>query len=200
MTTWFLRRRSTMRVSHVLCVHTSNLSFTGQRATGSTHFPNSKRIGIVRRKLSLRAVSDLSNPSTCAEHFSDFLQSCRLCSPSSSPRAIVSRVRPCDDSSLFFTHSNLIKGSPFIRHNRSSPHPFIMAAFNYGTTEWGFWWIGLMNTMVRTSSNASFTNFNSPLGPVRAVAFHPSRQLLCTGGDDYKIKVWGEFLPFVHRA
>lgn len=29
-------------------------------------------------------------------------------------------------------------------------------------------------------------------GPVRAVAFHPSRALLVTGGDDYKIKVWGE--------
>ena len=30
-------------------------------------------------------------------------------------------------------------------------------------------------------------------GPVRAVAFHPSRALLVTGGDDYKIKVWGEY-------
>lgn len=30
------------------------------------------------------------------------------------------------------------------------------------------------------------------LGPVRAVAFHPSRPLLVTGGDDYKIKVWGQ--------
>jgi len=49
-----------------------------------------------------------------------------------------------------------------------------------------------MNTMVRVSSNALFTILNGPLGPVRAVAFHPSRQLLCTGGDDYKIKVWGE--------
>jgi len=46
--------------------------------------------------------------------------------------------------------------------------------------------------MVRVSSNALFTNLNYSLGPVRAVAFHPSRQLLCTGGDDYKIKVWGE--------
>jgi hypothetical protein len=35
-------------------------------------------------------------------------------------------------------------------------------------------------------------------GPVRAVAIHPSRPLLVTGGDDYKIKVWGELmrLPF----
>lgn len=30
------------------------------------------------------------------------------------------------------------------------------------------------------------------LGPVRGVAIHPSRALLVTGGDDYKIKVWGE--------
>ena len=28
-------------------------------------------------------------------------------------------------------------------------------------------------------------------GPVRGVAIHPSRALLVTGGDDYKIKVWG---------
>ena len=48
--------------------------------------------------------------------------------------------------------------------------------------------------MVRVSSNALFANLNCSLGPVRAVAFHPSRQLLCTGGDDYKIKVWGEAL------
>ena len=31
-------------------------------------------------------------------------------------------------------------------------------------------------------------------GPVRGVAFHPSRPLLVTGGDDYKIKVWGKTL------
>ena len=30
------------------------------------------------------------------------------------------------------------------------------------------------------------------IGPVRAVAIHPSRALLVSGGDDYKIKVWGE--------
>ena len=31
------------------------------------------------------------------------------------------------------------------------------------------------------------------LGPVRAVAIHPTRPLLVSGGDDYKIKVWGVF-------
>lgn len=30
-------------------------------------------------------------------------------------------------------------------------------------------------------------------GPVRAVAIHPTRALLATGGDDYKIKVWGKY-------
>lgn len=29
-------------------------------------------------------------------------------------------------------------------------------------------------------------------GPVRGVAFHPFRDLLVTGGDDYKVRVWGE--------
>lgn len=33
--------------------------------------------------------------------------------------------------------------------------------------------------------------FEEHEGPVRGVAIHPSRALLVTGGDDYKIKVWG---------
>ena len=49
-----------------------------------------------------------------------------------------------------------------------------------------------MSTTVGTSLNALFVILSDSTGPVRAVAFHPSRQLLCTGGDDYKIKVWGE--------
>lgn len=32
-------------------------------------------------------------------------------------------------------------------------------------------------------------------GPVRGVAIHPTRPLLVTGGDDYKIKVWGKSSP-----
>lgn len=32
-------------------------------------------------------------------------------------------------------------------------------------------------------------------GPVRGVAIHPTRPLLVTGGDDYKIKVWGKYIP-----
>lgn len=34
-------------------------------------------------------------------------------------------------------------------------------------------------------------------GPVRGVAIHPTRPLLVTGGDDYKIKVWGE-VSYLH--
>jgi coatomer subunit alpha len=34
-------------------------------------------------------------------------------------------------------------------------------------------------------------------GPVRGVAIHPTRPLLVTGGDDYKIKVWGECIVCV---
>jgi WD40 repeat protein len=32
-------------------------------------------------------------------------------------------------------------------------------------------------------------------GPVRGVAFHPTRDLLVTGGDDYKVRVWGTHTP-----
>lgn len=27
-------------------------------------------------------------------------------------------------------------------------------------------------------------------GPVRGIDFHPTQPLFCSGGDDYKIKVW----------
>ena len=36
------------------------------------------------------------------------------------------------------------------------------------------------------------------LGPVRGVHFHPTRPLLATGGDDYKVRVWGAL--FIARA
>ena len=38
--------------------------------------------------------------------------------------------------------------------------------------------------------------FEEHEGPVRGVAIHPSRALLVTGGDDYKIKVWGMYNTF----
>lgn len=30
----------------------------------------------------------------------------------------------------------------------------------------------------------------SLLGPVRGISFHPTQPIFCSGGDDYKIKVW----------
>ncbi len=36
------------------------------------------------------------------------------------------------------------------------------------------------------------------LGPVRAVAIHPTRPLLVSGGDDYKIKVWGALFLWIN--
>jgi hypothetical protein len=35
---------------------------------------------------------------------------------------------------------------------------------------------------------------NSRAGPVRGVHLHPTRPLLVSGGDDCKVKVWGQFL------
>ena len=48
------------------------------------------------------------------------------------------------------------------------------------------------NTKMTHYALAWFLNADPYQGPVRAVAIHPSRPLLVTGGDDYKIKVWGE--------
>lgn len=28
------------------------------------------------------------------------------------------------------------------------------------------------------------------IGPVRGICFHPTQPIFCSGGDDYKIKVW----------
>jgi hypothetical protein len=50
---------------------------------------------------------------------------------------------------------------------------------------------------MKVTHHAFSSSLNADLdeGPVRAVAIHPSRPLLVTGGDDYKIKVWGELIP-----
>lgn len=34
------------------------------------------------------------------------------------------------------------------------------------------------------------THTSSHLGPVRGICFHPTQPIFCSGGDDYKIKVW----------
>lgn len=67
-----------------------------------------------------------------------------------------------------------------------------MGVCSCGITEWVFWWIDLKSTKV------SLPQLHVQIvpilfaGPVRAVAIHPTRALLASGGDDYKIKVWGE--------
>ena len=38
------------------------------------------------------------------------------------------------------------------------------------------------------------------VGPVRGVNFHLTRPLLVTGGDDYKVKVWGNVYRALHRG
>lgn len=66
-----------------------------------------------------------------------------------------------------------------------------MAAFSYGIIAWAFWSIALKSTKVRAILCFQYSNPLHHLGPVRGVAFHPSRPLLVTGGDDYKIRIWG---------
>ena len=67
-----------------------------------------------------------------------------------------------------------------------------MAACSCGITAWAFWWTDSKNTKVTGYALLWHLDADFYEGPVRAVAIHPSRPLLVTGGDDYKIKVWGE--------
>ena len=69
-----------------------------------------------------------------------------------------------------------------------------MAACSCGTTAWVFWWTDSKNTRVTSCASSWHLDADFYEGPVRAVAIHPSRPLLVTGGDDYKIKVWGELM------
>lgn len=68
-----------------------------------------------------------------------------------------------------------------------------MEVFSYGITEWACWWTDLKNTKVKFTQACDKYGVSCHRlpGPVRGVAIHPSRALLVTGGDDYKIKVWG---------
>lgn len=100
-----------------------------------------------------------------------------------------------DDISLRTRH----QGWRSIRRARFSRHHFTTVASSYGTTRWA------PSLIVSKSTTVSWTEHLvhrdvlliyccvAYVGPVRAVAFHPSRPLLVTGGDDYKIKVWGEY-------
>ena len=91
--------------------------------------------------------------------------------------------------------------SHFILHNHFLRLPCTMGAFSYGIIVWVFSWTGLKNTKVIYRTLFKFCGrqirtSNFSIGPVRGVAIHPSRALLATGGDDYKIKVWGEDITF----
>lgn len=126
----------------------------------------------------------------------DDLRACRWCSPNSSLKAVASRVRwfalnfsPAKD----WVWLNKVLHS--IRHNLFSRRHFTMAAYSYGIIEWVCWLIDSKSTKVCLWiywSGFLLIFCFSTVGPVRAVAIHPSRALLVSGGDDYKIKVWGE--------
>lgn len=71
-----------------------------------------------------------------------------------------------------------------------------MEACSYGIIRWELLLTDSTSMMVRMRiqvlTRVMEITFVGVLGPVRAVAIHPTRPLLVTGGDDYKVKVWGE--------
>jgi len=78
--------------------------------------------------------------------------------------------------------------------NLSSLLLYIMATFSYGITRWARSSAASTSMMVGgpAMTRAALTYIT---GPVRGVAFHPTRDLLVTGGDDYKVRVWGTHTP-----
>lgn len=86
------------------------------------------------------------------------------------------------------------QGLLFIQLSLFSRHRCTMVVSSCGIIVWVSWWIGLRSMKVKNSVQINIcVHYSEPFtGPVRGVAIHPSRALLATGGDDYKIKVWGE--------
>eukprot|EP00667_Euglena_gracilis_P000339 EG_transcript_339 len=79
----------------------------------------------------------------------------------------------------FETRSNRVKGLSF--------HPkrtWILASLHNGVIQL---WDYRMGTLIDR-----FEEHDA--GPVRGIDFHPSQPLFCSGGDDYKIKVWNHKL------
>ncbi|GBG32531.1 Coatomer subunit alpha-1 [Hondaea fermentalgiana] len=74
----------------------------------------------------------------------------------------------------FETKSPRVKGLAF-HPNR----PFILASLHNGTIQL---WDYKMGTLLE--------RYEDHDGPVRGIDFHPSQNLFCSGGDDYKLKVW----------
>jgi len=114
----------------------------------------------------------------------------------------------------FESKSNRVKGMycnrPYLAHTshpiiRSSglafhpTQPLLAAALHNGSVQlWNYRMGVLVDRFEEHEGDVVIIRFDHQIdhsvGPVRGVAIHPSRALLATGGDDYKIKVWGE--PF----
>lgn len=73
--------------------------------------------------------------------------------------------------------------------------PLLAASLHNGTIQL---WNYQMGTLVDRfdehdgERRAGSVSVCSPLtpGPVRGISFHPTQPIFCSGGDDYKIKVW----------
>jgi WD40 repeat protein len=57
--------------------------------------------------------------------------------------------------------------------------PLLAASLHNGTIQL---WNYQMGTLV--------DRYDEHDGPVRGICFHPTQPIFCSGGDDYKIKVW----------
>ncbi|KAH9989662.1 coatomer subunit alpha-2 [Russula vinacea] len=90
----------------------------------------------------------------------------------------------------FESKSNRVKGLAF-----HPSQPLLAASLHNGSVQLWNYRMGVLVDRFEeheVTSCASSWHLDADFyeGPVRAVAIHPSRPLLVTGGDDYKIKVW----------
>ncbi|KAG6377425.1 coatomer WD associated region-domain-containing protein [Boletus reticuloceps] len=93
----------------------------------------------------------------------------------------------------FESKSNRVKGLAF-----HPTQPLLAAALHNGSVQlWNYRMGVLVDRFEEHEGTFVLFQYHEPLsltllnqGPVRGVAIHPSRALLVTGGDDYKIKVW----------
>ncbi|KAF7798456.1 hypothetical protein EIP86_009677 [Pleurotus ostreatoroseus] len=91
----------------------------------------------------------------------------------------------------FESKSNRVKGLAF-----HPTQPLLAASLHNGSVQLWNYRMGVLvdrfeeHEGVYAQKVVSSPMLMSRAGPVRAVAIHPTRALLATGGDDYKIKVW----------
>lgn len=108
----------------------------------------------------------------------------------------------------FESKSNRVKGAQSPCEHRSIAYapvglafhptrPLLAASLHNGSVQL---WNYQMGTLVdrfdehegkQHRRRLAFGEAHYMTGPVRGVHLHPTRPLLVTGGDDYKIKVWG---------